>query len=70
MSLYSVVTYMRPAVGPGPVGANQDEWSFAIGLAIYPRHDARTPTVAREGWSPLLPVASNGTFFVDASNNY
>ena len=70
ISLYSVVTYMRPAVGPGELGANQDEWSFAVGLAIYPRRDARTPTVAREGWSPLLPVASNGTFFVDASNNF
>jgi hypothetical protein len=70
MSLYTLVTYMRPAVGAGPAGGEQDEWSFAVGLAIYPRHDARTPTVAREGWSPLLPVASNGVFFVDSSKYY
>jgi hypothetical protein len=70
MSIYTVVTYMRPAVGAGPAGGQQDEWSFAVGLALFPRHDSRTPTVAREGWSPLLPVASNGTFFVDSSKYY
>jgi hypothetical protein len=70
MSIYTVVTYMRPAVGAGPAGGEQDEWSFLIGLSVFPRKDARTRTVAREGWSPLLPVASNGYFFVDSSKYY
>jgi hypothetical protein len=69
-SIYTVVTYLRPAVGAGPAGGEQDEWSFLVGLTIFPRKDARTPTVAGEGWGALLPVASNGTFFVDASNYY
>jgi hypothetical protein len=70
MSLYTLVTYMRPAVGPGPAASEKDEWSFAIGLTVFFRHDSRTPTVADEGWAPLLPVASNGTFFVDTSRAY
>jgi hypothetical protein len=70
MAINTVVTYMRPAVGAGPAGGQQDEWSFYIGLTLYPRHDSRTPTVAREGWSPLMPIASNGTFFVDSSKYY
>ncbi len=70
VSLCTLVTYMRPAVGPGPAGGEKDEWSFAIGLTLFPRCDSRTPTVAREGWSALLPVASNGTFFVDTSSSY
>jgi hypothetical protein len=70
MSIYSLVTYMRPAVGAGPVAAERDEWSFVIGLSFFFRKDSRTPTVANEGWSPLLPVASNGTFFVDTNHAY
>ena len=67
LSLYTLVTYMRPAIGPGPLAAEHDEWSFAIGLAVYPRHDSRTATVANRGWAALIPVANNSTFFVDTN---
>ncbi len=70
MGLYTLVTYMRPSAHPGPAAAADDEWSFAVGLAIYPRGDSHTETVANKGWAAMLPVASNGTFFVDASQNY
>jgi hypothetical protein len=70
LALYAQVTYMRPSFGPGPAAAEHDEWSFVIGLTIYPRHDSRTPTVANEGWAALLPVANNGTFFVDTNRYY
>ena len=63
MALYTLVTYMRPAVGPGPAGGEMDEWSFAIGLTVYPRCDSRTPTVAREGWAALcrLPAMAHSS---------
>ena len=32
--------------------------------------NSRTPTVANEGWAPLLAVANNGTFFTDTSSYY
>ena len=36
-------------------------------MTFFPRGDARTRSVANEGWSPLLPVCDNGSFLVDAS---
>jgi hypothetical protein len=59
---------MKPSAKAGPAGSEEDEWSFVLGLTIFFRHDSHTPTVAREGWAPLLPVASNGTFFVDTDH--
>jgi hypothetical protein len=70
LSLYTVVTYMRPAMGPGPSAAEHDEWSFTIGLAVFPRRDSRTATVANQGWAALMPVANNSTFFVDTNRYY
>jgi hypothetical protein len=68
--LYALVTYMKPSAGAGPAGSMEDEWSFVLGLSVFFRHDSRTPTVVNEGWAPLLPVASNGTFFVDTTSTY
>ncbi|MEX0728727.1 MAG: hypothetical protein WD065_20810 [Planctomycetaceae bacterium] len=39
-------------------------------ISIYPRRNSRSNTVAGERWMPLLPTANNGSFIVDASNNY
>lgn len=70
VSLYAQVTYMHPSASPGPVAAREDQWSFSIGLTIYPQRIARTPTVAGRCWTPQMPVANNGTFLMDASQTY
>ena len=70
ISLYTLVTYMRPSAKPGPAAAMDEAWNFTVGLAFYPRGGAHTATVAGDCWSPLLPVAKNGTFLVDASQNF
>ena len=70
ISMYTLVTYMRPSAKPGPAATMDEAWNFTVGLAFYPRGGARTATVAGDCWSPLLPVANNGTFLVDASQTY
>jgi hypothetical protein len=67
---YAHVTYMHPSAHIGPSAAQEDEWSFIIGLAWYPRRDSRAPTVAGHAWQPLMPVATNGLFMVDTDNWY
>ncbi len=70
ITLYTLVSYMRPSAAPGPAAATEDAWNFTVGMAFYPGCNARTATVAGDCWSPLLPVASNGTFLVDSNQNY
>ena len=70
VGLYASVSYMHQSASPGDEGAKDDAWNFTIGVAFYPGHNARTTTVAGQRWMPLLPVANNGRFLVDASNNY
>jgi hypothetical protein len=70
VGLYTLVSYMHPSATPGPAAAREDAWNFTIGLAFYPARNARTNTLRSQNWSPLLPVANNGYFLVDASHNY
>jgi len=70
LSLYTVITYMHPSATPGPAGSNEDFWDFTIGLAFYPRCNARNRTIAGQQWMPALPVANNGTFLVDANQTF
>jgi hypothetical protein len=70
ISLYTLVAYMRPSAKPGTAATMDEAWNFTVGLAFYPGGNARAATVAGDCWSPLIPVANNGTFLVDASRNY
>jgi hypothetical protein len=69
MALYTLITYMHPSAGPGGAGSTEDEWSFVIGVAIYPGRNAVSKTVAGQCWMPLMPVAQNGYFMVDTNHH-
>jgi hypothetical protein len=67
MMLYTLVTYMHPSAAPGPPGSNEEAWNFTVGVAFFPRCNARTSTLGGACWMPSLPVANNGYFLVDTS---
>jgi hypothetical protein len=68
-ALYTLVTYMHPSAGAGPAGSEEEQWNFTIGVSFYPRGNARSTTVAGQCWTPQLPVANNGYFFVDTNHH-
>lgn len=70
IQLFALVTYMHPSSRPGPAGALEEAWNFTIGVAWYFGRTAKSPTVAGQCWMPLMPVANNGYFLVDASRTY
>lgn len=70
LATYGLVTYMHPSTSPGPHGGRDEAWNFAMGLTFYPGRNARVPGVHGDRWMPALPIANNGTFLVDASQNY
>jgi hypothetical protein len=70
IAMYSLLTYLHPSASAGTAGAKEDAWVFVLGLAFYPGGDARTSTVRGRLWAPMMPVANNGLFLVDASANY
>jgi hypothetical protein len=65
-----MVNYMHPSASPGPAAAKEDAWNLSLGIAFYWHGLARSPTVRGNRWTPLLPVANNGLFLVDASDTY
>jgi hypothetical protein len=69
VGLYSLVTYLHPSSSAGGAGSTEEAWNFTIGLAFYPRHNARSSTVAGQCWMPQLPVANNGYFLVNTSRH-
>jgi len=70
VSVYSSVMYMHQSATEGGAGSLDEAWNFTVGIALYPRANSRTTTVAGHRWSPLLPIANNGSFMVDASDTY
>jgi hypothetical protein len=70
VSVYSSVMYMHQSGTESPLASLDEAWNFTVGIALYPRANARSTTVAGHRWSPLLPVANNGSFLVDASDTY
>jgi len=67
VSIFALATYMHPSAGAGVDGSHDESWNFTIGLAFYPRPNARASTVAGRCWMPFLPVANNGYFLVDTN---
>jgi len=70
IALYTLITYMHPSAGAGVAGAKEDAWDFTIGLSYQLGGSVRSSTVRGQRWAPLLPVANNGYFLVDASQTY
>jgi hypothetical protein len=68
MSLYANMTYMHPTAEQGVGGSLEDAWFVGMGVAYYVGGYARTNTVAGNCWLPLMPMANNGNFLVDASS--
>jgi hypothetical protein len=67
VSVYSNVQYMHPNAVPGPFANSEAAWNVAFGLQYTVGGHARTSTVAGNCWMPLMPVANNGNFLVDAA---
>ena len=70
VALTSSVTYMHQSGRLGGDSSNDEAWNFTVGISIYPGRNAVSSTVAGQRWMPLMPVANNGTFLVDASQHY
>ncbi|HEY1600118.1 MAG TPA: DUF6666 family protein [Pirellulales bacterium] len=70
VSLFALATYMHPSAAPGALGSIEDAWNFTIGLAFFPKPNARSSTVAGRCWMPLMPVANNGYFLVDTNRPF
>jgi hypothetical protein len=70
IGLYAMVSYMHPSGRAGAAAAREEAWDFTIGLTFYPRSNARSDSVAGQGWMPELPVANNGTFLVDGNRQF
>ena len=69
-ALYTLISYMHPSAAPGFPGSSEDTWAFMIGVSYYPSYNARSSNVRGQCWSPLLPIANNGSFLVDTNNFY
>ena len=70
MSIYSNVTFALPSSGTGVVGSNELQWNIGAGLQYSFGGKASTSTVSGYTGLPLLPVANNGSFLIDASDTY
>jgi hypothetical protein len=66
LALYANMQYMHPSAAAGSIGSGEAAWNVSIGLQYYVGGTARTSTVAGNCWLPLMPVANNGSFLVDA----
>ena len=66
VSLYGNMQYMHPSAAPGPIGNGEASWYVAFGLQFYIGGNACSDNVAGNCWLPLMPVANNGNFLVDA----
>ena len=65
MGLYFNMAYMKPSASMSPAGASEEGFNLSAGFAFYPGRTARSPHVGGHKWMPLLPVANNGSFWVD-----
>ncbi len=66
-ALYSNLQYMHPSAAAGPPASGEASWYVSFGLQFYLGGRARTDTVVGNHWLPLMPVANNGNFLVDAA---
>ncbi len=70
LALFGTATYIVPSTSAGDSLAfeeySEEYWNISFGLVWYPGCKAASPSVSGPQGLPLLPVADNGTFAVDA----
>jgi len=64
VSLFCGATYIKPSVDAGDTGYTEEIWNVTAGLIFFPGRCAQT-CCGPDKWTPLLPVANNGTFALD-----
>lgn len=69
-ALYGNFMYMKPSAQAGPAASAEYSYNVTFGIAFYPGGYARNRTVSGRAWMPLLPVADNGNFLVDAAPTF
>jgi hypothetical protein len=58
LSMLSSFTYILPSASGGLAGASEETWNVSIGLEFVPGASRCRPY----GFSPLFPLADNGSF--------
>lgn len=67
LAVYGDFAYLHPSATAGSIEAIIDQsYNVSVGIAWYPTGCLRARGNCNRGWGPMLPVANNGTFMVDA----
>jgi hypothetical protein len=70
LALFGTAMFIVPSAQAGDSAAreeySEEYWNVSFGLVWYPGFKAVSPNVSGHPGLPLLPVADNGTFVVDA----
>lgn len=68
VSLFGGAQYIMPSSSGGAMNDRfaEEVWNVSAGVAYYPGGNAVSKTVSGRRWMPLLPVADNGSFVLDA----
>lgn len=68
LAVFGDLAYMRPSSNTGTGNAAfENSYNLSVGIAFYPCSCLRQRSSCNRGWLPVLPVANNGTFFVDTA---
>jgi hypothetical protein len=67
MQMYAVASYMAPSASLSPAASTEDSFYVGFGIAVFVGPKARRTSVGGNPQEPYLPVADNGTFFVDTN---
>ena len=64
LSLFCGANYIKPSVDAGSPNYTEEIWNVSAGLMFFPGRCAQS-CCGPDRWTPLLPVANNGTFALD-----
>ncbi len=65
LAVYINAALLKPSANAGGAGSAELGYQLAAGFVFYPTCGARSCSVAGRKWMPLMPVANNGTFWID-----
>lgn len=66
-AVYGNFAYFCPSSPAAFEAVIEEAWQVGLGLTFQPWASSRNSTVAGRAWSPLMPVANNGTMAVDTN---
>lgn len=69
MALFAGFNYIMPSTSGGADDDRyaEETWNVSAGISFYPRGNAKSRTVSGQTWMPLMPVADNGSFALEAN---